>query len=174
MAQVKRVPAPAEALLKVALAQLDGVKGKVGWFETAHYANGVPVALIAAVNEFGWPEHNIPPRLGMRATAQVMKPIWAKIAYDGSKRVLKGELTGVQMMEIIGLKAAGDFRKHISTVWEPPLKQSTIAHRQSSRGKGKKSHNLGEALLAIGGLTKPLVVSGHMLNTLTNTTEHGK
>ncbi len=79
-----------------AMRALDGIialgryEEKVGWFKTAKYPNGVPVAVVAAVHEFGWPEHNIPPRLGMRATAIACEAAWRAVADKVARMVATG------------------------------------------------------------------------------------
>ena len=138
------------------------VMGKVGWFETAHYPNGTPVALVAAVNEFGWPEHNIPPRLGMRTTADASRAAWAQTSKTVAQRVVKNGMTPKEAMEIIGLKAAGDVRKNIASVTQPPLKPATV----EARLRGKKQGNVVSVTIA-----KPLVATGELLNSLTNVVE---
>lgn len=164
MATVRRVPGPAAAPLKAALAGIDGKVGKVGWFKTAQYPGGVPVALVAAVNEYGWPEHNIPPRLGMRATAERCEPKWASVALGAARKVIAGKMASADAMELIGLKAAADIRKNIASVVSPPLKVNTVKARLS----GKKQGRVVSITAA-----KPLVHTGHLLNTLTNTVENG-
>jgi hypothetical protein len=166
MAKVVRTKGPAYDPFVRALADIDKVTGKVGWFETAHYPDGgPPVALVAAVNEYGWPEHNIPPRLGMRATADAMHAVWTAWAFRESQRVLKGEITAAQAMESLTAKAAGDIRKHIATVTQPPLKVATV----KARLRGKDQGNVVSISAA-----KPLVHTGHLLVTLTNIVEHAK
>lgn len=161
MATVKRVPGPAAMPLQKALAGLKGVVGRVGWFETAKYPNGTPVAYVAAIHEFGSPENNIPPRLGMRATSDEKRGEWGSVAAGASKAVLSGKMTAPAAMEVLGLKAAGDIRKHISEVTQPPLKVDTVKARLA----GKKQGNVVSITAA-----KPLVATGHLLATLTNTT----
>lgn len=162
LVKVVRIPGPADERLRVAVNQLQGVRGKVGWFKSSRYPDGTPVALVAAVQEYGWPEHNIPPRLGMRATADAKRADWARVADHGAKAVLAGTMTGVQAMELIGLAAAGDVRKHISEVRSPPLQVSTVKARLAGRKQGR--------VVSIT-ISKPLVDTGYMLGTLTNATE---
>ena len=73
MAAVKHSNPNAFKNLEVNLAQLGNSEAKVGWFENAKYSDGTPVAYIASIQEFGYPEGNIPPRLGMRFTAASRK-----------------------------------------------------------------------------------------------------
>ena len=162
MARVRRVPGPAGQPLKAALAGLNGLEGKVGWFKSAVYPDGTPTALVAAVQEYGWPEHNIPPRLGMRATAAEKQGEWGQWAEGVSKQVLAGSMTGYTAMDSLGGKAAGDLRKHIANVTSPPLKPDTVKARLRGRDQG----NVVSITIA-----KPLVHTGYLLNSLTHVTE---
>lgn len=154
---------------KEAMRALDGVvamgrvEGKVGWFDSARYSNGVPVALVAAVNEFGWPEHNIPPRLGMRATAEASKGPWQNVSATAAKRVAKGTLSPFEAMDLITQVAAGDVRKHITEVRSPPLAVNTVKARLAGKKQGR--------VVSIS-ISKPLVASGLLLNTLTGKAEN--
>lgn len=161
VAKVTRTPGPADARLRVAIAGLQGLTGKVGWFKSAHYPDGTPVAYVAVIQEYGYPDGGIPPRLGMRETAQAKRKEWAALVASGARSVLAGKSTGPQVMEALGLKAAGDMRKHIAEVQSPPLKDDTIKARRAQRSDK----------VTMGNLSKPLVFTGHLLATLTNTVE---
>lgn len=162
MAKVRREVNKAAAQGLRAVTEMDRVVGKVGWFESAHYPDGTPVAYVAAIQEFGVPEKNIPPRLGGRAIAEEKKPEWAKTSQVTAKAVLANKLTPKGAMEVIGLKAAGDWRKHISQVTTPPLKVNTVKARLA----GKKQGRVVSITIA-----KPLVRSGELLDGLTNVVE---
>ena len=166
MAQVKRVKGPAYNTFTRAIRELDKYQGKVGWFESAKYPGGPSVALVAAVNEFGWPEHNIPPRLGMRATAQALRGEWKAIAYAANKKVLRGEMSAKDAMELLGLAASGDIRKHIADVTQPPLKADTVRARLR-----RKNIGAGRTKAIPITVAKPLVDTGRLLNSLTNIVE---
>jgi hypothetical protein len=160
LAKITRKAGPGEKILKLAVQGFDHLTGKVGWFASARYPNGVPVAYVALIQEMGYEEGGIPPRLGMRTTAERKQKEWGAVAKSGSVAVMHGTATPHQVMDTLGLKAAGDLRKHITEVTKPPLKQSTIDARRRKMADKK----------TIGLLTKPLVASGHMLATLTNET----
>jgi hypothetical protein len=68
--RVVRKPGPQRQALEAATKSLNGAQARVGWFASAVYEGGQPVAGVAAVHEYGSPEKKIPPRLGMRATAR--------------------------------------------------------------------------------------------------------
>lgn len=165
MAKVRRETNKTAVAGLAAIVGMDKVVGKVGWFESAHYPGGMSVAYVAAIQEFGSPENNIPPRLGMRATSEEKKPEWGNTSRVVAKQVLANRLSPAQAMETIGLKAAGDVRKHITQVTSPPLKVATVKARLA----GKKQGNVVSITIA-----KPLVHTGHLLNTLTNIVEAKK
>ena len=99
--------------LNAALKSIENKVGKVGFFEGAKYDDGTPVAYVAAIQEFGVPEKNIPSRSFMRSTISEQRETWAKIARQGSRAVLAGNVSALNLMEMIGQKAAGDNRKFL-------------------------------------------------------------
>jgi hypothetical protein len=101
----------------------------------------------------------IPPRPFMRPTADREKNNWLTIMYDGAKAIVRGAATGIQVMDALGSRAAGDIAKSIVAVTSPPLKPGTIAARR--RALTDK--------ITIGSLDKPLVSSGIMLDTVSHT-----
>jgi hypothetical protein len=177
-------PGPAAAKLNAALKELDGVKGAVGWFETAKYADSTPVAYVACIQEFG--DGKIPPRPFMRPTMAAQQQVWADLARAWSRRVIRGEVSAIAMMDRVGLQAAGDISKTIANITTPPLSPVTIELRRRAReGDTINGRAVGEAAQAVqsgdapGGNAgasenKPLVFSGIMLATLTHTVEGGQ
>src|SRR5579859_3473356 len=129
--EVKRVVTPLGKNLKVALKNLQGKVGKVGWFEKSKYEDGTPVAYVATIQEYGFPAKNIPPRPFLRPTILKQQAEWRKIAESGAKAILAGKSSVGNVMEALGLKAAGDVRKAITLVFHPPLSPRTIAARQA-------------------------------------------
>ena len=194
MASFKR-QGPGIKKLVVALEK-SSIKAQVGWFPGAKYADGTPVAYVAAIQEFGsvhthpggtkyiigeggkavfvsndYPgqivgrtkPHQIviPPRSFMRTTIAEKEKSWAKIVKSGSKAMLAGNATQLQVMEGLSLAVSGDIRKKISEISSPPLKAGTIASRKRKLSEGKK----------VGSLNKPLVESGFMITSLSSTVE---
>lgn len=155
--------------LTAAIRELDGKQVAIGWFADAVYPDGTRVAEIAAVQELGSPSKNIPPRLGMRATAIQKWPEWKEIMLKGAQAILKGNWTASQVMDAVGAKAAGDIAKHIAEVWSPPLKPKTIlarARRYAKRVRGKP--------LITASLQKPLVDSGRLISSITHSVEDSR
>lgn len=143
------------------MQDIENKVGKVGFFKGAIYDNGMPVAYVAAIQEFGYPEGGIPSRSFMRSTIKEQQQTWANLAKNGVRAVIKGSLSGSDLMETIGSKAAGDMRKKITTITSPALAESTVSARLSR----KSDKN------TVGNLTKPLVDTGLMLASLTYAVE---
>ncbi|MBP3933132.1 MAG: hypothetical protein J6D44_04585 [Pseudomonas sp.] len=143
----------ASAIKKV-LEELGRKEIKVGFFESAKYPDGTPIAYVAAIQEFG--HGPIPPRPFMRPAEQQNAAKWQKGIAAGVKSALNGSITIEHALEQVGMVAAGDVRKAIKAVTAPPLADSTISARQR-RLKGKKAASI-----------KPLVDSGQMIQAVTS------
>tara|TARA_R110000851_G_C13077978_1_gene565526 strand:+ start:746 stop:1234 length:489 start_codon:yes stop_codon:yes gene_type:complete len=131
---------------------------KVGWFESAKYPDGTPVAYVAAIQELGSTKNNIPPRSFMRTTISSKSGDWKKLAESGARAVLAGNASPADVIMGLGLAAEGDIRKTIAEMSAPALKESTIKNRLRKMANGKK----------VGNLNKPLVETGLMIATLTS------
>jgi hypothetical protein len=181
--RIIRKAGPGADQLKKMLAGIDAHISKVGWFESAKYPDGTPVAYIAAIQEFGSPSNKIPPRAFMRPTTAKQEKYWASVATRIAKKFVKGEATVKDVMEKIGLTAAADFQKAITQVKEPPLSEVTLLLRKW-RKEGRKITGVTVLQAAAelnnpkrkgkkikGVSTKPLVETGYMLSTLISVTE---
>ncbi|CAJ48929.1 hypothetical protein [Bordetella avium] len=140
--------------LKRALAEVSAKRVQVGFFDTAQYPDGTPVAYVAAIQEFGYPQGNIPARPFMRPTVKARELPWAKQVAGVMMGVIKGEVTAQHGFEQVGALAAGDIARAISKVSSPPLKESTLQARQSR----KKTPGVSK---------KPLVDTGLMIQSVT-------
>lgn len=164
--------------IRKALAELSTLNGRVGWFETAKYPDGTPVAYVAAIQEFG--SGPIPPRPFMRPTAEARRPLWSKLAADQARLALSGNVTAAAMVERLGLQMAGDISKTISKLTTPQLSPTTIELRRRARsGQTITGKSVGAAAKAVGSgaapvgkagasENKPLVFTGILLATLTS------
>lgn len=155
MAQVRRTPGGAGQALRAAAGALNDATGRVGWFESAKYEDGTPVALVAVVQEYGSPAKGIPPRSFMRAAQSESAAQWKADARELAWAVAHGKVPADALMEGLTMKAEGAVRRKIADVLTPPLSERTIAARARRHSKGKAS-------------TKPLVDTGILLNTLTS------
>lgn len=152
MGKMARTVTPLRATFEAACKQLDGAQSRVGWFASAQYPDGTPAAYVAVIQEFGSEEQHIPSRATIRPTMAEQGPAWSKIIADGSKGVVHGKLTADQVMNGVGLQAAGDCRKAIAALTEPKLAESTLAVR---RARGNASQ-------------KPLVDTQVLITSLTH------
>lgn len=146
--------------LRQAVEGLDGTQGRVGWFPSAVYEGGQPVAGVAHVQEFGSPSRGIPPRLGMRATAREKSEEWKHTVERISRAAMQGAVAPEKVMEALTLAAEGHMRETITKVTSPALKPATVAARKRRLANGGAG---AQATIA-----KPLVDSGILLNTLTS------
>lgn len=160
---VKRVPGADRKHLEVALKNLQGKVGKVGWFKGSYYPNGMPVAAVAAIQEKGYEPKNIPPRPFMRPSIIKYEQTWKRVAFEGSKNILEGKSTAYKVMNDIGAVAVKNILHTIKGIYTPALKAATIARRLAKYTNKSK----------IGNLYKPLNDTGRMMATLINVVEEG-
>lgn len=154
-----RTPGPGEARLRTALASVGRVEGQVGWFSSSVYATGIPVAYVAAIQEFGYEPKNIPPRLGLRQMAKTEATgQWQRAAVFAAKAMMSGQYTYDMALGFIGGVAEGSIRKQIKSVWEPPLLEATILARARKYATPDITSSLG----------KPEVDTGYMLASVTH------
>lgn len=176
MATIKRVPGQRQNLEK-AIKGLAGAESTVGWFESAKYEDGTPVAGVAAVQEFGSAARSIPPRSYFRTTSAEQQAPWAKLAEGAAQQIVKGQMAPEDMAEALALRAEGDVRRKISRIMEPPLSTITLLARMHRKGGGAVTGKTVGELAAkadqgpqkiTGVSTKPLVDSRVLINTLTS------
>ncbi len=115
---------------------------RIGFLENARYPDGTPVAMIAAIQEFGAPSRGIPPRPFFRNAIAKYSPEWPA-AIAGLLEA--NNLDAVRTLDQAGAAIAGQIRQSIVDITEPPLAASTIQRKGSS---------------------KLLVDTGHLLNSV--------
>lgn len=155
--KVTRTPAAFEKMQK-AVQDLQAKSLRVGFFDSAKYEDGTPVAYVATIHEFGSPSNGIPARPFMRPAIAENKTQWAALLGAGSKRVLSGKMEVDQMLGQVGMQAAGEVSESIAAVSTPALKPSTIAARAAKRATP-------------GASTKPLVDTGLMIQSVSHKVE---
>jgi hypothetical protein len=166
------------------MEQAKTVDVKVGWVDSSKYENGTPVAYVASIQEYGAPRVSIPPRPFMRPTIISKKNSWTKIIENEAKKMIDGEQTINQTMEVVGLIAEADVREKIISIQEPELSDVTLLLRKwKSQGHqitgslvleakrwiyAAKKPSKGKTTDFSGISQKPLNDSGYMLATLTH------
>lgn len=129
------------------LAELDALLRKVGtlrvgFLENARYPDGTPVAMVAAIQDYGAPRAGIPPRPFFRNMVRKKSPGWPKAAADLLiANRMDADLTLRQMGE--GIK--GQLQQSIQETNAPPLKPATIKRK---------------------GFSKPLIDTSHMIKSV--------
>lgn len=154
MANVRHVPGSHGALLR-AIRELKTKGARVGFLDTSKYPDGTPVAYVATIQEFGYPEGNIPARPFFRPTIAEQRDAWRATLQKGARAVVNGKMSVEQMLMMFGAVAAGDVAGGIRKVMTPPLKQSTLDNRQARKKTPGVSH-------------KPLVDTGLMIQSVSN------
>jgi hypothetical protein len=167
--------------INLALKHLDGIETKVGWFPSARYPDGTPVAYVMSVQEFGYGP--IPPRPFFRTTVAEEKETWSKYAAEGAKAVLAGKLSAFDVMDGLGERAQEDVKETINQITSPPLSPITLELR-AMKHKDPTLRITGTLVgqvaakvkqpgyqLASGTPDKPLIDTKNAITTLTHTTE---
>lgn len=93
----------------------------------------IPLAVIAATHEFGSPEHGIPERSFLRAGIRRGIPKFNALNYANLRKVLLGQKTIEETVEMLGVVAAGEVRREFTSGEFAPLKLATIKRKGSSR-----------------------------------------
>ena len=158
MGTVTITPGLGEEIIKKMIDE-SGTSADVGFFDSAYYEDGTSVALVAATQEYGSPKLRIPPRSFMRSTMDEETLAWKKIVTDGMQRVSEGKLTIYDVMEGVGGQAAGDCRKKIASIYDPPISDRTKEARARARNVPVEDVN-----------DKPLVDTRVMITHLTHRT----
>lgn len=115
---------------------------RVGFLENATYPDGKPVGMIAAIQEFGAPRAGIPPRPFFRNMIAKKSPEWPAAV---GALLVANDYDVERTLDQVGFAIAGQLRESIQQTNAPPLAESTIR---------RKGHD------------KPLVDTGHMLNSV--------
>ena len=131
-----------KALEKIARGLKKGGVVRVGFQEGATYPDGTPVPLVAAINEFGAPSRNQPPRPFFRRMIAAKSGEWPA-AIEANLKATDND--AVKTLQIVGAGIKGQLQQSIADLTEPPLAPSTIRRK---------------------GFDKPLIDTGHMLNSV--------
>jgi hypothetical protein len=117
-------------------------RGRKGRKRGASKSAPISVATVAAIQEFGAPSRNIPPRPFMRRLVKEKSSEWPKAVamllkangYDAKKT-----------LELAGQAISGQLRQVIKDVVSPPLKPATVKRK---------------------GFSKPLIDTSHLINSI--------
>jgi len=154
MSKVRREKSAFYTTIKKGLKDLKKHNVKTGFFSSSKYADGTPVAYVAAIQEF----LDGGSRSFMRTTMIEKEKEWAKIMEKFGPKIMDGSMSVTDALNIVGLRSSGDVAAKIAEITAPPLKPATIKARQRKLANNEK----------VGNLTKPLIESAVMFNSVTH------
>jgi hypothetical protein len=164
-----------KALAKIAAKVEKGPHVRVGFLEKAKYPDDTPVAMVAAIQEFGAPRVGIPPRPFMRPMIAAHKSEWGpnvgkymKATGNDVEKSLRG----------VGMVIAGDLAQAIKDVNAPPLSKTTLMIRKMKKKDPSLRDNMSYSVVVeararvaagksyAGVSIKPLVDTGFLLGSI--------
>lgn len=142
MARVSGGAAFEAKFARIGIAVNEAARLRVGFLENARYPDGKPVAMIAAIHNYGAPRANIPPRPFFDNMIKRRSKEWPA-AIAGLLRA--NDYSARRALALAGDAIAGQLRQQIIDTNAPPLKPATVRRK---------------------GFAKPLVDTGHMLQSV--------
>ncbi|WP_048996420.1 hypothetical protein [Burkholderia multivorans] len=156
---------------------------RVGFLEGATYpGSDTPVAMVAAIQEYGAPAAGIRARPYFRPTVEANKDAWSKAVANVAKAAnYDAAVTLGRMGEIMG----GELREAIIGLDSPALSKVTLLLRErfgnnpqeikfSDVQQARKDIESGTEPNVTGTQAKPLVWTGHMLNSVSYQVDDGE
>lgn len=101
-------------------------KVKVGFFETQTYEDGKPVAMVAAIQEFGAPAKGIPPRPFFRNMINRESKKWPQAI---GSLLEANDFDARKTLEQTGAAITAQLKESIADTYEPPLSEVTVMLR---------------------------------------------
>ena len=145
---------------------------KVGFLAGATYPDGKPVAMVAAIQEYGAPRAGIPPRPFFRNMISAKKSEWG----PATAELLKANDYDARMtLDQLGGAVAGQLRESIADLYDPALSPVTLMLRKmfGNNHSAIRGRDVAEARRRVqagestdGVSTKPLVWTGHLINSV--------
>lgn len=148
---------------------------KVGFLSNATYPDGTPVAMVAAIQNWGAPKAKIPPRPFFSNMVRDKSPEWPRAVGD---LLVANNFDTTAVLEQVGQGIAGQLRQSIVDTNDPPLRPVTLRLREMKRADPDlkvTGKTVGEAKLSLVSNPKislsetgrkPLVDTGHMLDSV--------
>jgi len=121
----------AAALASIATKATKASEVSVGFLSDATYPSGVSVALVAALNEFGVPAHNQPPRPFFRDMIAAKSPEWGSAV---AALIEANDYDAAKTLAQTGQAVKAQLQNSIQTFDRVPLAPSTAA----AKGHGKQ------------------------------------
>lgn len=148
---------------------------QVGFLSDATYADGTPVAMVAAIQEFGAPSMGIPPRPFFRNMIAAKSDSWPQAI---ASLLVKNNYDARKTLAIAGVAIENQLQSSIVALMSPALSPTTIMLRKMRQedpdlvvtGKtvGEAAAKVANGDDASGVSTKPLVDTGVMLHSVSS------
>lgn len=114
-----------------------GIRGEAGAHreppEEGETSEPLTLVEIGAVQEFGTRDGHIPSRSYIRSTFDRQQDRYVRMLAAATPRILDGETTLDQELELLGVRCAADIQRTIGVLRDPPLAQRTIDEKGSSK-----------------------------------------
>lgn len=157
-------------LAEIAKSIAKGGKLRVGFLEDATYADGTKVAAVAAIQNFGAPARGIPPRPFFNKFIENNSDGWGeKLA----NLLARNDFDVEKALNLMGMGMVGQLQESIIQTNAPPLSKVTLLLRERFPTGDYEPGDVWQAFSDIaagiepsGGSGKPLVWSGHMLQSV--------
>lgn len=117
-----------KALADIAKKASKATELDVGFLADATYPDGKPVAMVAALNEFG--HDNVPPRPFFRGMISDKSPEWPEAVGD---LLVANGYDATRTLEQTGAAIKGQLQEAITVYVGPPLAESTIARKGNNK-----------------------------------------
>jgi hypothetical protein len=114
------------ALSRISRGVRRGGSLKVGFLAGATYPDGKPVAMIAAIHNWGAPARNIPPRPFFTNMIVKYGPGWPQLIRDQLRAT---NYDARETMNRVGAVLVGQLKQSIRDTNEPPLAPATIRRK---------------------------------------------
>ena len=99
---------------------------RVGFLEGSDYEDGTPVAMVAAIQNFGAPRAGIPPRPFFSNMVKDHRDEWGP---QIGKLLQANDFDATKSLDTMGERIGDELRQSIQDTNEPPLKPATIARK---------------------------------------------
>lgn len=150
-----------------------GGKLKVGFLEGATYPDGTPVAMVAALQNFGAPARGIPPRPFFTNMIAEKSERWASALAVMLKR---NDWDVDKTLEQMGAGIKGQLQQAIVDMNAPPLSAITLMLRKmryedpdlevTGATVGEAARRVAAGESTAGGSSKVLIDTAHMINSV--------
>lgn len=130
MVQISGGDRLAKKLAEIAQNVQKAAEVDVGFFSQSTYPDGTSVPLVAAVQEFGSPSRNIPPRPFFRGMIEAKSPEWPKAVGD---LLVSNDYDAQKTLGQTGEAIKGQLQASIVDFVGEPLKPATVARKGSEK-----------------------------------------